>query len=201
MPKISEERMEARKKLILESAFYVFSEKGFTQASMEDIVKHSGISKGGLYNYFKSKEEIFLAIAEQRFHIRNQRIIDMPEGIDAAKQMYLYLRGFLEGLQEENVRKSVRFTIEFWSLKRNETGYNEIASERYGKFERDLEKIINLGIKEHCFRSDLDIKSVIYIILATLDGLGFMDSVMGIRTREAIINDYVQMILNYLKGD
>lgn len=55
MPKISTEKLQLRRKEILDKAFEVFSLKGYCQATMDDIVKHSGISKGGLYIYFKSK--------------------------------------------------------------------------------------------------------------------------------------------------
>jgi len=44
---------------ILYSARKVFSEKGYHRASVEDIIKEAGISRGTFYNYFKSKREIF----------------------------------------------------------------------------------------------------------------------------------------------
>ena len=49
---------------ILESAARVFSEKGFYRSVVDDIVKASGTSKGAVYFYFESKEQIFLSLVE-----------------------------------------------------------------------------------------------------------------------------------------
>lgn len=55
---------------ILAAATAVFAAKGFSQASMNDIVKASGLSKGGIYWHFKSKDEIISAIFEQHFEVQ-----------------------------------------------------------------------------------------------------------------------------------
>ena len=52
-------RKEERPHEILESALKEFSEKGFASARLEDIARHAGISKGTIYLYFKSKEDLF----------------------------------------------------------------------------------------------------------------------------------------------
>ena len=53
---------EERKEQILDAAAEVFSRKGFDKARMDDIVEKTGLSKGALYWYFKSKDEIFEAL-------------------------------------------------------------------------------------------------------------------------------------------
>jgi AcrR family transcriptional regulator len=57
------QREETRKR-ILESAAQVFASKGFHNAAVDDIVKASGTSKGAVYFYFESKEQIFLSLVE-----------------------------------------------------------------------------------------------------------------------------------------
>ncbi len=52
---------------ILAAATAVFAEKGFAKAGMNDIVRASGLSKGGVYWHFKSKDAIVEAIFEQFF--------------------------------------------------------------------------------------------------------------------------------------
>ncbi len=47
-----------KRHLILESALIVFAKKGYHAASIANIASEAGISKGLIYNYFKSKEEI-----------------------------------------------------------------------------------------------------------------------------------------------
>lgn len=199
MPKISTEKVQLRRKEILDKAFEVFSLKGYSQATMDDIVKHSGISKGGLYIYFKSKEEIFLAIAEERFQLRSNYIKELDNVESASKKVELYIRWFLESLKNDSIRMVIRFTTEFWSVMSRNTSNTEIGLTRYTKFEKDLEALLLEGIKKGEFRNDLDTKSMVYIILSSLDGIGSVDAVMGIKIWEAVIDNYINMILKYLK--
>ena len=59
-PDVSEER----KSQILNAAEDVFTKKGFDEARMDDIAEETGLSKGSLYNYFKSKDDLIIAIFE-----------------------------------------------------------------------------------------------------------------------------------------
>ncbi|MGI2749992.1 TetR/AcrR family transcriptional regulator [Bacillus cytotoxicus] len=59
MTKNEMKKSEMKKTLILESAKKVFMRKGYSNVTMHDIVKESGISRGGLYYYYQSVEEIF----------------------------------------------------------------------------------------------------------------------------------------------
>lgn len=61
-PIVSDSHKEKKKKEILASALVCFAKKGFQVATIDDIVVHSGISKGAIYNYFKSKDEIYLEL-------------------------------------------------------------------------------------------------------------------------------------------
>ena len=57
--------MAERRNALLAAASTCFSRKGFRATSMRDICEQAGVSIGGLYCHFKSKEEIVLAIAAQ----------------------------------------------------------------------------------------------------------------------------------------
>ena len=52
---------------ILATAMTIFAEKGFAKASMNDVVRASGLSKGGVYWHFKSKDALVAAIFDQFF--------------------------------------------------------------------------------------------------------------------------------------
>ena len=58
------EKTEQKRQLILDSARNVFAAKGYRAVTMKDIVEASQISRGGLYLYFSSVEEVFLAVLE-----------------------------------------------------------------------------------------------------------------------------------------
>ena len=66
MPKISEMRRESRREQILQAALACFSEDGFHQTGMADIVRRSGMSHAAVYGYFQSKDEIIEALADDR---------------------------------------------------------------------------------------------------------------------------------------
>jgi len=55
-------RKEARPRELLEAALLVFVEKGFGASKVEDIARLAGVSKGTLFLYFASKEELFKAV-------------------------------------------------------------------------------------------------------------------------------------------
>lgn len=57
-----ERERETKRQEILSAARKVFAAKGFTNATLDEIAAESEFAKGTLYNYFKSKEELFLSI-------------------------------------------------------------------------------------------------------------------------------------------
>ena len=58
MPRITEERREARREQILDAARACMLEHGLEAVSMEMIIARSGLSTGAVYRYFKGKDEI-----------------------------------------------------------------------------------------------------------------------------------------------
>jgi AcrR family transcriptional regulator len=66
LPKISELRRESRREQILDAALECFSENGFHQTGVADIVRRSGMSHGAVYVYFKGKDDIIEALADDR---------------------------------------------------------------------------------------------------------------------------------------
>ncbi len=62
-PNVSNER----KNQIINAAEDVFTQKGFDEARMDDIAEETGLSKGTLYLYFKSKDDLIIAILDRMF--------------------------------------------------------------------------------------------------------------------------------------
>jgi len=86
-PDVSEERKDQ----ILDAASEVFAEKGVHEARMDDIVEKSGLSKGTLYWYFKSKEEIIFGIFEQMFKREFEELGKLDGSDNSASDRLLYL--------------------------------------------------------------------------------------------------------------
>jgi AcrR family transcriptional regulator len=64
MPKVSDEYRDARREQILAAASRVFRRNGFHATSMHDLFAEAQLSSGAVYRYFRSKDEMVLAIAE-----------------------------------------------------------------------------------------------------------------------------------------
>jgi AcrR family transcriptional regulator len=58
-------RKDARPAEIVTAALAVFAERGFSAARLDDVAAQAGISKGTLYLYFPSKEELFKAVVRE----------------------------------------------------------------------------------------------------------------------------------------
>jgi AcrR family transcriptional regulator len=65
MPKLRLQDVERNQKKIEDAALRVFTRLGFHGTSVRDIAKESGVSIGNLYNYYRTKEEIFESIVER----------------------------------------------------------------------------------------------------------------------------------------
>ncbi len=58
----TEEAKEAKRQLLIHAAIEMFAQKGFHETKMQDIADFAGVGKGTLYEYFETKEELFLAV-------------------------------------------------------------------------------------------------------------------------------------------
>lgn len=64
LDRLNKTQQQDTRRKILDSAARIFSEKGYYGSVVDDIVKASGTSKGAVYFYFQSKEQIFLSLVE-----------------------------------------------------------------------------------------------------------------------------------------
>jgi AcrR family transcriptional regulator len=62
---VRQRRKEARPQELLDAALSIFVEKGFAAAKTEEVAQRAGVSKGTLYLYYPSKEELFKAVVRQ----------------------------------------------------------------------------------------------------------------------------------------
>lgn len=60
MPRVTAAHEQAVRKRIVDAAIDVFGEMGFQRATVQDVVRASGLSVGAVYSHFRSKEELFV---------------------------------------------------------------------------------------------------------------------------------------------
>ncbi len=163
------ESPEKRKNQILDAAMSVFSRMGFHKARMDDIVRESGLSKGAIYWYFKSKDAIIAAILDRIFSREHQAL---KEALDA--------EGPVTDRLEDLVRKSARRTVtlgftvplmfEFYALAARHERIHASLQRYYSAYRADLSRLIQEGMDSGEFiRAGAD--KVALAIISSFEGL------------------------------
>ncbi|WP_028929978.1 TetR/AcrR family transcriptional regulator [Pseudonocardia asaccharolytica] len=65
MPRVSTDQLAARRQQILDSARSCFARYGYEGATVRRLEQTTGLSRGAIFHYFRDKEALFLALAEQ----------------------------------------------------------------------------------------------------------------------------------------
>ncbi len=80
MPRLTDATKAARRAQIIEAAVSCFLEKGYTNTSMSDIIKASGLSSGSIYSHFTGKEDILITAINERLNNVKELYETLPEG-------------------------------------------------------------------------------------------------------------------------
>ena len=80
MPRLTDATKAARRAQIIEAAVSCFLEKGYTNTSMSDIIKASGLSSGSIYSHFSGKEDILIGAVNERLSYLKELYGAFPEG-------------------------------------------------------------------------------------------------------------------------
>ena len=65
MPKVSDDRLAARRREILDGARHCFAEYGYDGATVKRIEESTGLSRGAIFHHYRDKEALFLALARE----------------------------------------------------------------------------------------------------------------------------------------
>jgi len=114
MPKVSQKHSDTQRTAILAAAIRCFAKKGFHRATMRDVVRESGMSAGALYVYFKSKDELIEAIAENR-HLREREWITESLHKDLAASVRALVAVFGKALMDRKEREERRLSVQLWA--------------------------------------------------------------------------------------
>ena len=160
-------RKEARPAELLDAALDVFFEKGFAAARLEDIAARAGVSKGTVYLYFDSKEDVFDALvrAIPQANVEQVRALAADPAIPADEMLGRVLRFVGLFLRDERMIKFPRLIIgEVANFpKLAETYKREVISRGLAI----LSSIVERGIREGRFRP-VDPQHAAYAALSPL---------------------------------
>ena len=141
----------------MEAAEVVFAEKGFHRSTMEDVAERAEFSIGTLYNFFSSKEELYLSLMEMRIQQLN---LEANAALDEASDPEEMIRRYIQakiGLSFKYESFAKLYTRERMGDRFSNA---DLWREKMGPlFEQVLKRLTGAfqeGIEAGRFRSDLD---------------------------------------------
>ncbi|MFZ5572705.1 MAG: TetR/AcrR family transcriptional regulator [Thermodesulfobacteriota bacterium] len=170
MPPILE--LEAiRKAQILEAALKTIAANGCANVTMADICRSAGLSKGGLAHYYKSKNELFIAIFEEFFNrifIRGQ--VTMAQYEDPLDKLLSFT--WLYNADDPDALLGYPVLFDFMSIAVHDPEYRKIFHDWVNNWLVLLKEAINQGIRDGQFKPiDADVAaravSAVYQGIAT----------------------------------
>lgn len=212
--------MTDKRLMILEQAMILFATKGYHSTSMQEVAEHAGVSKGGLYSYFSSKNELLIeiyryyyeSIREQMSQYENMKLSDPRERLQL--QLKVYMEGLLSRKEfilmhlRENVNHSAELgdfltTIIIETFEWYEKTFKDIYGERIVPYRTNLAIIFNGMIESYLktlflSASPHDIDELTTFLISRLDDL----AEGMISKKESLTIPSPQIIQDYMfRGD
>jgi AcrR family transcriptional regulator len=186
-----------RRAQIIEAALACFMRKGFNNTTMDDIVTESGLSKGSLYWYFESKDELFsealmslfAQVGEETF-VAVAQCTTASDKLRALGQAAVKICRLLEGY--------FGLFLEFWasSSQREKTGQFWLtALEQYMGI---VVGIVEEGVESGEFKP-VDAEALAWAMMAAYDGLAAYSMFMPDLDLERISQVFVETLLHGLE--
>ena len=179
---------------ILDAAMHVFVKSGYSKTTMDDIVAHSGLSKGAIYHYYSSKKDLFLSLIDYWENYFFKNIIDKDLSSSSSEDL---LREITKDVIKTFKTKKHVFLaeLEFWSLSNHDLDVRKRTTRLYVKLLALFKKVIKKGVDENVFKKiDLDVASL--SVMTALQGvIWFSIFDKSNISAEKYLNDVIEFII------
>lgn len=171
-----------RRRDILAAAERIFGIKGYSEASIDEIAVEAGVAKGSIYNYFKSKNDLFIQLFIEEMEVLR---VGIGEVIGQEISAHEKLNGLLDQSFERitiNDKGVCGLALEFWvgAIRQGESGQiSEVFDELYGWYHNVIVEILQFGQQQGEFVLDHDAGVVATLLMAVMDGL-WLQSLVGV---------------------
>ena len=188
---------EQTREKIIERSAGLFNCHGYVGASMSDIMRVTGLGKGGIYNHFESKEELALASFDYATNLIAQRMTEAEESCEHAADKLLAIISVTQGLSEDNPIPGgcplLNMAVE------SDDGHpmlRERARRAMTRWRNRVHRITNAGIKAGQIRRTVDSDTLATIMLATLEGAVMMSKLYHDRIHMSRAVDHLTTYIN-----
>jgi AcrR family transcriptional regulator len=180
MPRVVAGYKEEARRTILETAAGVFAQKGYRDSKMDDVAKELGVSKGAVYQYFTSKDELFQELCAVAAKMVEERLIASFTGLDLRSAAEKYMGIELDKFQNRGV-----LMFEAFAEAPRDQSIGKVIRNNYttvmGVMTRFLE-----GLKERgSLKPEMDSASVAAVLIALRHGV-LATVLMGVGREDAM---------------
>jgi AcrR family transcriptional regulator len=176
LPKISPAHEQLRRDQILRAALTCFARQGYHATSMDDLVRESGLSVGAIYSYFPSKEDLFLALSDERANHTLAALDDLQHRPDTARET---VDAFFQWLADELLTLA-RVNVEFMTVATTSERLRDIQERRCQIVRQFLAALLSEARLRGTVRDDIDVHATAELLLALNEGIVLL-SVAGLR--------------------
>jgi AcrR family transcriptional regulator len=169
MPKIVDK--DAKRLELIEAATIVLAREGLARTKMAHVADEAGVGKGTLYEYFASKDELFLAVCHHCVRWPESASPPSPPPAECLRRLIL-------AMVESYERATGMFNIliDYWSVVIRDTDAQGEKFMSHGAHFYDaplklLSEVIETGQAAGAFRADADPREIARIIIAGIEGL------------------------------
>lgn len=168
-PKVSAQYKIETKSKIVESALIAFSKYGYDRTRMDDIAEAAKVSKGTLYLYFRSKEELFYAISETNI----LRLKDQLATLMATRKEELVSNAekFYENFHNETGQIFDRIFFEIIAESARNPKLKRMLYEHRLRIIDIVTEYLNSQVEKGLFAKDVDIKAISVGLVSLFNGL------------------------------
>ena len=171
MPKITETKREERRQQILDAALRCFSRDGFHATTTADIVRESGVSQGALYLYFATKDDIVVALADDR-HQGEMFLNALAQSEqDPVQGLMLLVELYGRGLGDPRRAEMRRVGIQGWAEALRNPRIHDSVVEGLSSVRTAIAELIARGQAAGQIRPEIQPDAAARTMIATFQGL------------------------------
>lgn len=176
------EKTDSKKQLIIDKATEVFCEKGFRDVTMKDIVEACEISRGGLYLYYGSTEEIFIDVcnAYDNDDSDESNAAKLAESSPSELLLWFIKEQKKEILSKRNSLAVARYEYAFFCKENSKAG---IEKKRFDTALMVLANILNRGMDVGDFVMG-DFNAIARNMMYAIEGLKIHSRTIGISEKK-----------------
>ena len=171
MPRVSRQYEQAQRQRIVGGATRAFARDGYAAATIDQIGRELGLSKGSIYTYFASKEDLFVASLQSIYDSRFEALATAFAPDDPIEEKFRKILEKLANIVSPRDDAFARLSLAGFLESSRIPRLLEIKTASYRRFGDLLHRLLREGQQAAKVRPDVNIPSVTVVLLAVADGL------------------------------